>query len=71
MSKLDRAVKYKYVSSVVPPKVETDLDKLEVQIKEDQNIDLEKIKKYFENVLNERHFLSNYGGDRDFEDADH
>jgi hypothetical protein len=30
-------------------------------IKEDDNIDLEKIKKYFENVINERHFLNNYG----------
>lgn len=30
-------------------------------VKEDENIDLEKIKKYFENVINERHFLNNYG----------
>ena len=29
-------------------------------INQDQNIDLDKIKKYFENVINERHFLNNY-----------
>ncbi len=34
---------------------------LNEMIKEDQNIDLDKIKKYFENVINEKHFLNNYG----------
>ncbi|CDW75850.1 UNKNOWN [Stylonychia lemnae] len=27
---------------------------------QDENIDLDKIKKYFENVINEKHFLNNY-----------
>eukprot|EP00347_Sterkiella_histriomuscorum_P001314 403372510 len=30
-------------------------------VKQDENIDLDKIKKYFENVINEKHFLNNYG----------
>lgn len=37
-----------------------DVDILNKKIKEDNEIDLEKIKKYFENVINEKHFLVNY-----------
>jgi len=36
-------------------------EQLNGMIKEDPNIDLDKIKKYFENVINEKHFLNNYG----------
>ena len=39
----------------------TQKDELNRIIKEDPNIDLEKIKKYFENVINEKHFLISYG----------
>lgn len=38
----------------------TDAEKINQQINEDENIDLDKIKKYFENVINEKHFLANY-----------
>ena len=32
------------------------------QVKEDtKNIDLDKIKKYFETMVHEKHFLNNYG----------
>jgi hypothetical protein len=35
----------------------TEIDKI---IEEDPNIDVEKIRKYFDNVINERHFLQKY-----------
>lgn len=35
-------------------------DKIDKMIEQDENIDIDKIKKYFENVINEKHFLNNY-----------
>jgi len=31
------------------------------RLQTDEHIHLDKIKKYFENVLNEQHFINNYG----------
>ena len=44
--------------------VVVDQDEINEQIKDDEDIDLEKIKKYFENVINEKHFVANYGKSR-------
>jgi hypothetical protein len=38
----------------------TDRQKMQELIEEDEFIDLEKIKKYFENVVNDKHFLEKY-----------
>ena len=40
--------------------VERDKERIQARVKGDENIDLEKINKYFENVVNERHFLDKY-----------
>ncbi len=38
----------------------TDRQKMQELIEEDEFIDLDKIKKYFENVVNDKHFLEKY-----------
>lgn len=41
--------------------IERDEDRIEEQIEKDwANIDLDKIKKYFKNVINDQNFLRNY-----------
>ena len=42
-------------------KVIRDKDELNQKLIRDEHIHMDKIKKYFENVLNEQHFLNNYG----------
>lgn len=41
-------------------KVVKDKSEINTNLKRDEHINLDKIKKYFENVLNEQHFLENY-----------
>lgn len=41
-------------------KVVKDREDINQRLKKDDNIHFDKIKKYFENVLNEQHFLNNY-----------
>ena len=38
-----------------------DKEQIKRQLHDDEQIHLDKIKKYFENVLNEQHFINNYG----------
>lgn len=38
-----------------------DREQISHRLHEDQHIHLDKIKKYFENVLTEQHFINNYG----------
>jgi hypothetical protein len=40
--------------------VETDLAKIDKFANDDDDIDLEKIQKYFKNAINESNFLKNY-----------
>ena len=41
-------------------KVVRDKEELTLKLNKDEHIHMDKIKKYFENVLNEQHFLDNY-----------
>jgi hypothetical protein len=38
-----------------------DKELIKKQMSADEEIQIDKIKKYFENVLNEQHFINNYG----------
>jgi len=40
--------------------VETKLDDIQKQANDDEEIDLDKIRKYFKSVINEQNFLRNY-----------
>ena len=56
-------IQYNKANSLIINKsnVVTNLEDIEKIIEADEKIDLDKIKKYFENVINEKHFLANYG----------
>jgi len=45
---------------ILKENIQTDFESIEEFAKEDNDIDLEKIKKYFKNVINENNFLRNY-----------
>ena len=42
-------------------KHENDMAHLKQKIENDKDIDLDKIKKYFHNMFNQKHFLKTYG----------
>ena len=49
------------LNSLMVNKHQCEEEELATLIEEDDDIDLDKINKYFENVVNEHHFLHNYG----------
>lgn len=56
-SKMANKIEQLIVNKVAVVKQKEDVHSL---VNHDENIDLNKIKKYFENVINEKHFLNNY-----------